>query len=153
MGPGATDGNPRILYSARVEARHRGRFGDLTLTPSLSCPGRGRRGGHTARTVTLELAAHHRSSRAGIGCPCSGSLRGSRASVAVWLEALPVASGILARSCYMHPRVTTCSKSLWKMMCIVQNERFTFQVEIDSENALLNSIWNAEDPPLQRSSF
>ena len=37
------------------------------------------------------------------------------------------------------------------MYHIVQSERFT--IEIDSENALLNSTWNAEDPPLQRSSL
>ena len=37
----------------------------------------------------------------------------------------------------------TRSKSLSKMMRIVQNERCT--IEIDSENALLNCTWNAED--------
>ena len=45
---------------------------------------------------------------------------------------------------YQNLRVAaTRSKSLSKMMRIVQNERCT--IEIDSENALLNCTWNAED--------
>ena len=55
-------------------------------------------------------------------------------------------SVVLGLGCHgpmsQHP---TRSKSLSKMLRIVQNERFTF--EIDSENALLNSTWNTEDSP------
>ena len=48
-------------------------------------------------------------------------------------------------------QLTTRSKSLSKMLRIVQNERFTF--EIDSENALLNSTWKAEDSRAPSSAF
>ena len=43
--------------------------------------------------------------------------------------------------------LTTRSKSLPKMLRIVQNERFTtnFTFEIDSESSLLNSTWNSQD--------
>ena len=51
----------------------------------------------------------------------------------------------------LSPSPLTRSKSLSKMMRIVINERFT--IEIDSENALLNSTWNAEDSPSSAFQF
>ena len=48
-------------------------------------------------------------------------------------------------------RLYKTSKSLSKMLRIVQNERFT--IEFDSENALLNSTWNAEDSPSSAFQF
>ena len=84
MGPGATDGNPRILYSARVEARHRRSDTELPGGGPRARRQRQYRDGPYSQ-LRIELPCCRRGARAAATLEEAGP---GTVSVAVRLEAL-----------------------------------------------------------------